>query len=179
MSARAEEIAAALRETVARAAPWLRALPADQAAQPRAPGKWSVQQMVGHLIDSASNNHQRFVRAAQQEPLVFPGYEQDAWVALQRYDDAPWLELVALWEAFNRQLARVVEALPADAVERVRPQHNLDEIAWESPLPGEPVTLAFFMQDYVHHLRHHLRWIDPDLADAPVQQLGHGRWKSS
>jgi hypothetical protein len=59
-----------------------------------APGKWSPREIVGHLIDSASNNHQRFVRAQFQDDLVFSGYDQDRWVAVQRYQEAPWSELI-------------------------------------------------------------------------------------
>jgi hypothetical protein len=102
-----------LREAVERAVPALLALPDALTANPPAPGKWSPREIVGHLIDSASNNHRRFVLAQQQEDLVFSGYAQDAWVAAQRYQDAPWEELVSLWRQFNLHLARVMEAAPA------------------------------------------------------------------
>ncbi|HKS16153.1 MAG TPA: hypothetical protein VJU16_02515, partial [Planctomycetota bacterium] len=56
-----------------------------EAGEPRAPGKWSRKQILGHLIDSAANNHQRFVRATLAGELIFPPYEQDGWVGVQGY----------------------------------------------------------------------------------------------
>ena len=116
---------------------------------------------MGHLIDSASNNHRRFVLAQQQEDLVFPGYAQDAWVAAQRYQDAPWEELVSLWRGFNLHLARVMEAAPDFERTRIRRRHNLHEIAFRTIPEDQPATLEYFMSDYVDHLEHHLRQILP------------------
>src|SRR6476620_11225127 len=85
----------------------------DAASQARpAPGKWCPREVIGHLIDSASNNHQRFVRAQFKEDLVFPGYEQDAWVATQRYRESPWGELIDLWRLFNLHIARIMQVAP-------------------------------------------------------------------
>lgn len=87
-----------LRTEVERAAARLRALDETDAARDRGPGKWTKQEILGHLIDSAANNHQRFVRAQAVDPFVWPGYEQDAWVAANRYRLRPWGELVELVE---------------------------------------------------------------------------------
>jgi len=148
-----------LRSVVERAAPALLALSEANSARRPAPGKWSPREALGHLIDSASNNHQRFVRARFQDDLVFQGYDQDAWVRVQRYQEASWAELVALWRAFNLHLARVMAAIPELARTRVHTRHNLDEIAWRTVAPGEPTTLDDLMGDYVDHLEHHLRQI--------------------
>ena len=172
------DVAETLHQLVGAAAKRLLKLSAEQAARPVAPGKWSPKQFIGHLIDSASHNHQRFVRAQLQDDLLFPGYEQDAWVAVQRYQDAPWNDLVELWLGMNRQLARVIDAAPEDRRRRLCTAHNLHEIAWESPRQDDPVTLEFFMIDYTNHLRHHLRQINPELAAAPQQQRPDGRFKS-
>jgi hypothetical protein len=43
------------------------------------PDKWSLKQIIGHLIDSASNNHQCFVRFCLVPELVFPKYDNEAW----------------------------------------------------------------------------------------------------
>jgi DinB superfamily len=131
---------------------------ADARRRP-APGKWSIKELVGHLIDSASNNHRRFVEAQGRDDLVFSGYAQDAWVQLQRYQDAPLPELVALWAALNRHLVHVVRTTPVEVLERPRARHNLDELAWRPVPKGQPVTLAWFVRDYVEHLEHHLAQI--------------------
>src|SRR5689334_11431944 len=140
-----------------------------------APGKWSPREVIGHLIDSASNNHQRFVRAQfqndlvfpgyeqdAQNDLVFPGYEQDAWVAFQTYRDARWAELVTLWKLFNIHIARIMENTPDSVRNSPRTKHNLDELAWHPVPKNEPATLDYFMNDYVGHLKHHLAQIFPD-----------------
>ena len=148
-----------LRSLVDRGAASLLAMTDTASAHRPGPGKWSPREIIGHLIDSASNNHQRFVRAQLQDDLVFPGYAQDAWVAAQRYQDANWRELVNLWSAFNRHLAGVMEATPESVRLRPRHRHNLDELAWR-PVPRDtPATLDYFMGDYVDHLEHHLRQI--------------------
>jgi hypothetical protein len=73
-----------LLEAIHGATPILLAMSEDRSRLRPAPGKWCPREVIGHLIDSASNNHQRFVRAQFQDDLVFSGYEQDAWVSVQR-----------------------------------------------------------------------------------------------
>jgi hypothetical protein len=148
-----------LTAIVDRGAAGLLAVRDDVASRPRAPGKWSPKEIVGHLIDSAVNNHARFVRAQLQQDLVFPGYDQDAWVRVQRYNERPWPELVHAWRTFNTQIAAVMGATPPGELSRPRAQHNLHEIGFQ-PLPaGTPATLGFLMRDYVAHLQHHLRQV--------------------
>ncbi len=85
-----QDIAEDLRRAVNDALPALRAIDEQASARAPAPGKWCPREVLGHLIDSASNNHQRFVRVRFQDDLVFEGYDQDAWVAAQRYREASW-----------------------------------------------------------------------------------------
>ena len=159
-----------LRATVGRAASALRVMPEADVRKRPAPGKWCAAEIIGHLIDSASNNHQRFVRAMFRSDLRFDGYAQDPWVDVQHYREAPWTELVTLWEAFNLHLARLMRATPASVRTASRSDHNLDQIGWE-PVPAEePVTLEYFMRDYIGHLKHHLRQIDTTLCDEPTLQ---------
>jgi hypothetical protein len=153
-----------LREVVESSTPRLLAFDEQQASRHPAPGKWSPREVIGHLIDSASNNHERFVRAQFQDDLVFPGYDQDAWVRAQNYQAAPWRDLVGLWRHFNLQLARVMEGVPESIRMRERVRHNLHQLAWKALPEGAPATLDYFMRDYVGHLKHHLRQIEGLLA---------------
>jgi hypothetical protein len=148
-----------LRSTVTRVAAELTEVSDIAAARRPAADKWSVKEIVGHLVDSAANNHGRFVRAQAQDDVIFAGYRQAEWVDLQHYRDAPWPDLVRLWRDYNLHLARIIEVMPAEARLRERRRHNLDEIAWQ-PVPREsPCTLDYFMRDYVGHLHHHLRQV--------------------
>lgn len=145
-----------LRRTVEDAARRLLAFGDAKASREPAPGKWSPKEIVGHLVDSASHNHQRFVRAQFTEDLVFPGYEQEPWVSAQNYRSAPWTELVALWRSYNLHLSRVIAGIPASARTALRPRHNLDQIAWKTIPAEQPATLEYLLRDYVEHLKHHL-----------------------
>jgi DinB superfamily len=120
---------------------------ADTSA-PLASDKWSRKQLLGHLIDSAANNHQRFIRAQLDGPHAFPGYEQESWVERNGYKDAAWSELVALWRAYNLHLLRVLARIAPDKFEALCTVGD-----------SAPMTLGFIAEDYVRHLRHHLQQI--------------------
>jgi hypothetical protein len=156
MSDTTPDYAIRLRAAVDDATPRLLALDDAVVARRPAPGRWSPKEVIGHLIDSAGNNHQRFVRAASQNDLVFNGYAQDEWVVLQRYQEAPWEELVLLWQLFNRHIARVMAAIPAERRLRVEQRHNFHQIGFRTVPESQPTTLEYFMNDYVDHLEHHL-----------------------
>ena len=110
---------------------------------------WCARQILGHLIDSACNNHRRFVLGQSAELARYDGYNQDDWVERQRYDKVPWRDLVTLWTAYNRHLAHVIACVP----DAVAAQEAL------GPDGTQPVSLAFLMDDYVTHLRHHVEQI--------------------
>lgn len=127
------------------AEPRLRQVDAEESRAAILVGGWSRRQLIGHLIDSAANNHQRFVRASLQDALEFPAYEPNDWVRIQAADEADWLLLIQLWANYNRYLAHVVVRLPAAKLEvPVRVGSN------------QPVTLRFLAEDYLRHMVHHL-----------------------
>ncbi len=116
---------------------------------------WSVQELIGHLLDSAVNNHHRFIRAQETAPLVFPKYEQNAWVATQDYNTSPWPELLTLWQLYNHHLAHVIARIPPDKRKVICHIGAYD-----------PVTLEYLIVDYLDHLQHHLRQIDERVTSA-------------
>jgi hypothetical protein len=142
------ELSDQLRSLVEAAEPGLRQIPESETTQPALPGGWSRKQVLGHLIDSASNNHQRFVRAMLQPSLDFPGYDQEGNIRVQAVQEADWGLLVSLWAAYNRYLAHLIAHIPPS---------QLDKTCRIGA--GEPVTLSFLASGYLTHLRHHLRQI--------------------
>lgn len=143
----AGDVAAGLEETLASSRAPLLAISEEAAGRRGGNENWSKKEILGHLIDSASNNHQRFVRLQHQELLVMPAYQQNDWVRVQHYDGRHWRELVDLWLAYNRHLAHVMRQVDANAAGHI----------WRSP--EKDYTLEFLVEDYVTHLRHHVAQI--------------------
>src|SRR3954453_8443954 len=104
-------VASDLETTVDRAVEQLRKMEESTVSQRPAPDRWTIKEVIGHLVDSAANNHQRFIRAQFVKEFVGPGYEQNRWVAAQRYNDVDWNELIELWRRYNRHLAHVIRGV--------------------------------------------------------------------
>ena len=117
----------------------------SDAAHKPAPDKWSKKETLGHLVDSAANNLQRFVRMQLQDHLDLPGYDQDGWVRVQGYQQIAWKEIVDAWSMYNRHLARLMYNVNPGALKHT----------WKTP-DGETVDLEFVMRDYIVHMKHHL-----------------------
>ena len=154
------------KQTVESAAPRLLQISETQSAQPRAGAEWSSKQIIGHLIDSAANNHARFVLGQLKDDLVFPGYDQDGWVTTNHYQDESWSHLVNLWQAYNLHLHHVMSHASQEKLNTPCTLHTLQEIAFKTVPQSEPVTLAYLMKDYVDHLKHHLGQILPPSRKA-------------
>jgi hypothetical protein len=116
---------------------------------------WSTKEITGHLVDSAANNHQRFVRLQLVEQLTFPDYGQDNihWVTIQKYQDRTWDELLDLWRLYNVQLAYIIRSVDPSCLNHV----------WQLNAENK-VTLFDLMTDYLRHLDVHLDQITDTLA---------------
>lgn len=145
-----------LRRVVLATAAGLRPMSEAAASTAPGPGVWSPKQVLGHLIDSAANNHQRFVRAALHGEVTLDGYDADAWVDVHGYAGRAWADLIDTWCAINQQLAAVLIRIPESA-----------GTASCRIGGGDPVTLTFLVEDYLVHMRHHLRQIG---ERAPVER---------
>ena len=122
----------------------LRELSPDTVCSKPAPERWSISEVIGHLVDSACNNHQRFVRAQYCNELVFPKYEQNEWVASANYGTCNWESLIDLWYHYNILIANLIRNIP---------ESQLSTPCTISPY--EPCTLGFLVTDYLDHLNHH------------------------
>jgi DinB superfamily len=110
---------------------------------------WNKKEILGHLIDSAANNHLRFVRAQLADgTFKSHAYEQDFFVDSQHYRDMPATEIIELWYAYNRQLAHVIKYIDPS---------KLSVTCFIGEY--EPVTFSFVITDYVTHMVHHLEEI--------------------
>ncbi|MGD0653728.1 MAG: DinB family protein [Thermoguttaceae bacterium] len=139
------QIADELTQVVQSAAERLRSISAAEAGFKPSESKWSKKEVIGHLIDSAANNHQRFVRAQQASELVSPAYDQEKWVIVQDYNSTSWPDLKELWRLYNLHLAHVIRRIPAE------------KLGIKCTIGGkEPVTLGNIIDQYLVHLKHHL-----------------------
>src|SRR5512132_3478881 len=96
------------RQTIDSASAQLMQIDEAKSGQPRAEDHWSSKQIIGHLIDSAANNHARFVVGQLKDDLIFPGYDQDGCVRTNHYQEASWQQLIDLWQAYNLHLLHVM-----------------------------------------------------------------------
>ena len=111
------------------------------------PDMWSAKEVVGHLIDSASVNHERMLRVALADGWTLLGYPQDEFVHFDAWQSRPWVDIVTLWQAYNLHIAHLVEHLPDSSLE-----HRLT-------VGQNTVTLKFLIEDYIAHLEHHLKQV--------------------
>lgn len=108
------------------------------------PEKWSRKEILGHLIDSATNNHQRFIRAQfENSPSIW--YDQNNWVGKSNYNHIEAKHLIEFWMVYNRHLIHIIKNIEPANLSRTCTMKD-----------GTEVTLEFLIHDYVGHLEHHL-----------------------
>jgi hypothetical protein len=130
--------------------PILTALPGDTISMRRNSQNRTIKQIVGHMVDSASNNTHRIVHLQyQQTPLIFPNYatlgNNDRWIAIQDYQNEDWMALIKLWKYSLLHINHVIKNINADSMGN----------EWVSG-PGEKVTMEAMVTDFPRHLRLHL-----------------------
>lgn len=140
-----KNIANQIYEMVGKIEPQLRRMTEEDLRYKSSPDEWSKKEILGHLIDSAANNHQRFIRAVYHVADQFPTYDQVEWVKIQKYNEIPSRTLIAFWVAYNIHLCHVIDCIPSDA------ESSPCNIGKE-----EPVPLDYIVKDYLRHLRHHV-----------------------
>lgn len=136
------------REHIAIAYRYLVAVSEQSADLPFREGGWTRKEILGHLIDSALNNHQRFVRAALDGSYEGPSYQQEGWVKMHGYQSMEWQTLLQHWRLQNELLSAVVERIPEN---RFSAQCRVGG--------GDPVSLRFLIEDYLAHLDGHVEQI--------------------
>ena len=139
-----------LIEVVQGARPRLEAMGEAQTSLKLSRTVWSRKEILGHLIDSAQHNHGRFVQLSLESGTEFLGDDQDAWVDLQRWQERPWLEIVAFWHSYNLHLAWVIAGLPTHSLKH-------EGIVFRS---RRTVSLHWLIEHYVEHHEHHLQQIE-------------------
>jgi hypothetical protein len=143
-----------LRSLINEIPPRLSQLPTSEAEHKPSVSTWSPKQELGHLLDSAANNHQRIVRTQLEDKPKMPGYDGDAWVELHQYQQRNWQEMIELWRTLNQQLLAAAEAAPDPAWSRTC-----------TIADSQPLTLKFVIEDYIAHMLHHLRHIGIEIDD--------------
>jgi len=128
-------------------------VPSELANVPWREGGWTRKQILGHLVDSAANNRQRFVRAAIEGSYAGPGYDQDAWVAAHGYAHLAWKTLVEWWNVEHDILLAVVDRIPEERMS------VLCKVGGDAP-----VTLRYLIEDYTRHQFHHFEQINAPLS---------------
>ena len=144
-------LASDIETVIEQACNLLKSLSEDVVRKRPAPTEWSAKEVIGHLIDSASNNHQRFVRLQITDGLIFPeyGHENVNWVKIQRYQETPRDELLDLWQGLNRHLARIIRNVDKTCIDHI---WVVDE--------DTAITLGDLMVDYLRHLKDHILQIE-------------------
>jgi hypothetical protein len=109
--------------------------------------KWSKKEILGHLIDSATNNHQRFVRV-QFEDVPLITYDQDNWNNHSHHGQVDSGHLIKFWQLYNQHLVELIKLISEKSLSR---ECNIGK--------EKNVTLQWLIEDYIRHLEHHLKQI--------------------
>ncbi|WP_136666501.1 DinB family protein [Flavobacterium sp. H122] len=113
------------------------------------PDKWSKSEILGHLVDSAVNNLKRFTESQfSDEPYLVTAYNQDELVKINKYQEKKFDDLLKLWCHLNKQIAFILKDI---SEEQLKTKINLYDFSI--------CDLEFLIEDYITHLKHHLKQI--------------------
>ena len=152
-----------LRDIISSSLDQLLSLPATELQYKAKPQAWSKLEIIGHLIDSAYNNYQRFLRAQMQSDLRFSGYAQDEWVRRAQYHKREPQEVIQGWQVANLHLAQLLDSISQNEMQLFKP-HNFHQIGMNPISEEVPANLAYLIWDYIYHLEHHLGQLLPSYA---------------
>ena len=153
------ELARAVRAVVDQGLALVLSVPEARTAERPAGGGWCVREILGHLIDSACNNHRRFIINQDVETLIIDPYDQNAWVARNRYAERQAGELAALWAVYNRHLAHVLEGMPPAVLNQPRGPIAGLGFSYISTTDST-ASIGHLADDYIGHLKHHLAQLE-------------------
>ncbi|MEM9548174.1 MAG: DinB family protein [Bacteroidota bacterium] len=156
-----QEFSKTIRAIISKYQPLLESYPEEELNHKPLIDKWSKKEILGHLIDSAYNNHQRFMRAEKKGDLMFDGYDQVEWVTKNNYQERKSREIIGLFVSVNLHLAHLISTLKDEDLYQSTTDHNFNQIGMRPIQKGTSSSLAYLIEDYIIHLEHHLKQIVP------------------
>ncbi len=124
--------------------------------------KWSKKEVLGHLIDSAINNHRRFIVATTKNDLIFDGYDQDLWVRMNNYQSRDVEDIIETWSSMNFNIFVLLEGLTDEQLHRTTTEHRFHKMAMRPVAYEASSSLGFLIEDYLYHMEYHLSAIIDD-----------------
>jgi len=120
---------------------------------------WTLKEIIGHLIDSASNNHQRFVRLQIVDELIFPGYGKDnsKWLEIEKYNELNFSDIILLWKQYNVLIGNIIKEIDESKLGNY----------WRKP-DGDKITLKDLMIDYVRHIKDHIKQFEETREEIKI-----------
>jgi len=158
----AQILANKLQTVIANSSVLLYAVDSDQSQIKPRPDKWSLREILGHLVDSCFHNHRRAISFLNQEHLVFDGYNQDLQVELHHYQKRDFNSIVDLWILVNMHFAELLHSIPEESLKKENSVHNFDRIAFKTVPQEQPASMFYFLADYIAHIEHHVSQIIPE-----------------
>ncbi|MBP1682913.1 MAG: DinB superfamily protein [Ignavibacteriaceae bacterium] len=151
MNKKLQNIIDRLQENIKKVSSEFLKYPEGELRRKPTPDKWSKKELLGHLVDSAANNHHRFIKAQfLPSPMFVEGYAQNDWVRIQNYNEKETKQLVELWKVYNEHIIFIMQNTPDQNLDiKLKPEDAFENAD----------TLFFLMKDYVDHMDHHLKQI--------------------